>query len=64
VPKPATKYFPEGNYTELDLVTLSYVSDAEEEFGIKRSQFLVHKKTLEDNQSFRKDPVTELLVAD
>lgn len=36
---------------------------AEEEFGIKRSQFLVHKKTLEEDQSFRRDPVTELLVA-
>ncbi len=34
MPKPATKYFPEGNYTELDLVSLSYVSDAAEEFGI------------------------------
>jgi DNA polymerase III epsilon subunit-like protein len=37
---------------------------AEKEFGIKRSQFCVHKKALEQNQSFRKDPVTKLLVAD
>ena len=36
---------------------------AEKEFGIKSSQFSVHKKTLEQSQSFRKDPVTELLVA-
>jgi hypothetical protein len=36
---------------------------AEEEFGIKKTQFSVHKKTLEEDQSFRKDPVTELLVA-
>jgi hypothetical protein len=34
VPKPATKYFPEESYTELDLVTLSYVSDAAEDIGI------------------------------
>jgi hypothetical protein len=43
VPKPATKYFPEGNYTELDLVTLSYVSDAAEEFGILSLMQLVDK---------------------
>jgi hypothetical protein len=43
VPKPATKYFPEGNYTELDLVTLSYVSDAAEEFGILSLMQMVDK---------------------
>jgi len=43
VPKPATKYFPEGNYNELDLVTLSYVSDAAEEFGILGLMQLVDK---------------------
>jgi len=43
VPKPATKYFPEENYTELDLVTLSYVSDAAEEFGILGLMQLVDK---------------------
>jgi hypothetical protein len=43
VPKPATKYFPEGNYTEFDLVTLSYVSDAAEEFGILSLMQLVDK---------------------
>jgi hypothetical protein len=37
---------------------------AEKEFGIKRSQFQVKKQTLEQDQSFRKDPVTKLLVAD
>jgi hypothetical protein len=36
---------------------------AEKEFGIKRSQFFEHKKALEQIQAFRKDPVTELLVA-
>jgi hypothetical protein len=52
----------------LSLLPADSVSDwqekAEKEFGIKRSQFSVHKKTLEESQSFRKDPVTELLVAD
>ena len=43
MPKPSTKYFPEGNYTELDLVTLSYVSDAAEEFGILGLMQLVDK---------------------
>jgi len=43
VPKPATKYFPEENYTELDLVTLSYVSDAAEEFGILSLMQMVDK---------------------
>ena len=43
MPKPATKYFPEGNYTQLDLVTLSYVSDAAEEFGILSLMQLVDK---------------------
>jgi hypothetical protein len=43
VPKPATKYFPEENYTELDLVSLSYVSDATEEFGILALMQLVDK---------------------
>ncbi len=43
MPKPATKYFPEENYTELDLVTLSYVSDAAEEFGILGLMQLVDK---------------------
>ncbi|MEY3815265.1 MAG: hypothetical protein RJA18_1732 [Pseudomonadota bacterium] len=43
MPKPATKYFPEGNYTELDLVTLSYVSDAAEEFGILSLMQMVDK---------------------
>lgn len=43
MPKPATKYFPEGNYTELDLVSLSYVSDAAEEFGILSLMQLVDK---------------------
>ena len=43
MPKPATKYFPEGNYTELDWVTLSYVSDAAEEFGILSLMQLVDK---------------------
>ncbi len=43
MPKPATKYFPEENYTELDLVTLSYVSDAAEEFGILSLMQLVDK---------------------
>ncbi len=43
MPKPATKYFPEENYTELDLVSLSYVSDATEEFGILALMQLVDK---------------------
>ena len=43
MPKPATKYFPEGNYTELDLVSLSYVSDAAEEFGILSLMQMVDK---------------------
>ena len=43
MPKPATKYFPEGNYAELDLVTLSYVSDAAEEFGILSLMQMVDK---------------------
>ena len=43
MPKPATKYFSEGNYTELDLVTLSYVSDAAEEFGILSLMQMVDK---------------------
>ena len=43
MPKPATKYFPETNYTELDLVTLSYVSDAAEEFGILSLMQMVDK---------------------
>ena len=43
MPKPATKYFPEVNYTELDLVTLSYVSDAAEEFGILSLMQMVDK---------------------
>ena len=43
MPKPATKYFPEGNHTELDLVTLSYVSDAAEEFGILSLMQMVDK---------------------
>ena len=37
---------------------------AEKEYGIKRSQFYKQKQELEQNQSFRKDPVTELLLAD
>ena len=52
----------------LSLLPADSVSDwqekAEKEFGIKRSQFFEHKKELEENQSFRKDPVTKLLVAD
>lgn len=52
----------------LSLLPANSVTDwqekAEKEFGIKRSQFCVHKKTLEQSQSFRKDPVTKLLVAD
>jgi hypothetical protein len=52
----------------LSLLPANSVTDwqekAEKEFGIKRSQFCVHKKALEQNQSFRKDPVTKLLVAD
>ena len=51
----------------LSLLPADSVSDwqekAEKEFGIKRSQFSVHKKTLEESQSFWKDSVTELLVA-
>ncbi len=43
MPKPATKYFPEENYTELDLVSLSYVSDATEAFGILALMQLVDK---------------------
>ncbi len=43
MPKPATKYFPEENYTELDLVSLSYVSDATEEFGILALMQLVDR---------------------
>ena len=43
MPKPATKYFPQENYTELDLVSLSYVSDATEEFGILALMQLVDK---------------------
>lgn len=43
MPKPATKYFPEESYTELDLVSLSYVSDAVEEFGILTLMQLVDK---------------------
>ena len=43
MPKPATKYFPEESYTELDLVSLSYVSDATEEFGILALMQLVDK---------------------
>ena len=43
MPKPATKYFPAENYTELDLVSLSYVSDATEEFGILALMQLVDK---------------------
>jgi hypothetical protein len=51
----------------LSLLPAASVDDwqekAEKEFDIKRSQFFEHKKTLEQNQSFRKDPVTKLLVA-
>ncbi len=43
MPKPATKYFPKENYTELDLVSLSYVSDAVEEFGILALMQMVDK---------------------
>ena len=43
MPKPATKYFPQENYTELDLVSLSYVSDATEAFGILALMQLVDK---------------------
>ncbi len=41
--KSGTKYFPEEYYTELDLVSLSYVSDATEEFGILALMQLVDK---------------------
>jgi hypothetical protein len=51
----------------LSLLPANSVTDwqekAEKEFGIKRSQFFEHKKALEQIQAFRKDPVTELLVA-
>ncbi len=43
MPKPATTYLPEENYTELDLVSLSYVSDATEEFGILALMQLVDR---------------------
>jgi hypothetical protein len=52
----------------LSLLPANSVTDwqekAEKVFGIKRSQFCVHKKALEKEQSFRKDLVTKLLVAD
>ena len=54
-----------------DLLSLSpadsvtdWLDRAENEFGIKRSQFFEHKIELEQSQSFRKDPVTESLVAE
>ncbi len=43
MPKPATKYFPQENYTELDVGSLSYVSDATEAFGILALMQLVDK---------------------
>jgi hypothetical protein len=72
VPSPEAKALGrKAKCTPEDLLSLlpaNSVTDwqekAEEEFGIKRSQFLVHKKTLEEDQSFRKDPVTKLLVAE
>jgi hypothetical protein len=41
----------------------AWQESAAEKFGIKRSQFQVQKQTLEQNQSFRKDSVTKMLVA-
>jgi hypothetical protein len=72
VPSPEAKTLGrKAKCTPEDLLSLlpaNSVTDwqekAEKVFGIKRSQFCVHKKALEQNQSFRKDPVTKLLVAE
>ena len=52
----------------LSLLPVESVNDwqdrAEKEFGIKRSQFYKQKQELEQKQSFWKDSVTGLLVAD
>jgi hypothetical protein len=71
IPSPQSKSpGRKAKCTPVDLLSLlpaESVNDwqdrAEKEFGIKRSQFLVQKKTLEKNQYFRKDSVTKLIVA-
>jgi hypothetical protein len=72
IPSPQTKALGrKPKCTPEDLLSLlpaDSVNDwqerAEKEFGIKRTQFLEHKKELKENQSFMIDPVTKLLVAD